>query len=111
MAESAPPVAAPASKKKPNRLLVEEATNDDNSVVTLNTATMEELTDYGLHTPPSGASTRGITCSPVIPVAFCRPIRMLENPCSHTTSRHAHVSTPCRHPSSQPQPSWQHSPQ
>jgi len=43
MAESAPPVAAPASKKKPNRLLVEEATNDDNSVVALNTATMEEL--------------------------------------------------------------------
>jgi hypothetical protein len=43
MAESAPPVTAPASKKKPNRLLVEEATNDDNSVVALNTATMEEL--------------------------------------------------------------------
>ena len=43
MAETAPPVAAPASKKKPNRLLVEEATNDDNSVVALNTATMEEL--------------------------------------------------------------------
>ena len=43
MAESAPAAAPTGSKKKPNRLLVEEATNDDNSVVALNTATMEEL--------------------------------------------------------------------
>jgi transitional endoplasmic reticulum ATPase len=43
MADAAPPVEAPKGKKKPNRLLVEEATNDDNSVVALNTATMEEL--------------------------------------------------------------------
>ena len=33
MADAAPPVEAPKTgKKKPNRLLVEEATNDDNSV-------------------------------------------------------------------------------
>ena len=37
MAETVPPAEAP------NRLLVEEATNDDNSVVALNSATMEEL--------------------------------------------------------------------
>jgi len=34
---------APAKKKNPNRLMVDEATNDDNSVVALNLATMEEL--------------------------------------------------------------------
>ena len=43
MADAAPPVEAPKAKKKPNRLVVEEATNDDNSVVALNTQTMEEL--------------------------------------------------------------------
>ena len=32
MADAAPPVEAPKAKKKPNRLVVEEATNDDNSV-------------------------------------------------------------------------------
>ena len=30
-------------KKSPNRLIVDEAVNDDNSVVALNTATMEAL--------------------------------------------------------------------
>ena len=35
--------AVPIKKKKPNRLLVEEANNDDNSVIALNNATMEEL--------------------------------------------------------------------
>ena len=30
MADAAPPVEAPKAKKKPNRLVVEEATNDDN---------------------------------------------------------------------------------
>lgn len=30
-------------KKAPNRLVVDEATNDDNSVVTLHPTTMEEL--------------------------------------------------------------------
>ena len=34
---------APQKKKNPNRLMVDEATNDDNSVVALNLATMEEL--------------------------------------------------------------------
>ena len=34
---------APVKKKNPNRLMVDEATNDDNSVVALNLATMEEL--------------------------------------------------------------------
>merc|ERR1719222_921348 len=34
---------APAKKKNPNRLMVDEATNDDNSVVALNVQTMEEL--------------------------------------------------------------------
>ena len=43
MADAAPPVEAPKAKKKPNRLVVEEATNDDNSVVALNTQTMKEL--------------------------------------------------------------------
>jgi len=33
----------PVKKKNPNRLLVDEASNDDNSVVALNMATMEEL--------------------------------------------------------------------
>ena len=33
----------PAKKKNPNRLMVDEASNDDNSVVALNLATMEEL--------------------------------------------------------------------
>ena len=33
----------PVKKKNPNRLMVDEATNDDNSVVALNLATMEEL--------------------------------------------------------------------
>ena len=35
--------AAPTKKKNPNRLMVDEASNDDNSVVALNLATMEEL--------------------------------------------------------------------
>ena len=30
-------------KASPNKLLVDEATNDDNSVCSMNTATMEEL--------------------------------------------------------------------
>jgi len=33
----------PAKKKNPNRLVVDEAVNDDNSVVALNVQTMEEL--------------------------------------------------------------------
>jgi transitional endoplasmic reticulum ATPase len=33
----------PVKKKNPNRLLVDEASNDDNSVVALSLATMEEL--------------------------------------------------------------------
>ena len=37
------PCAVQAKKKNPNRLMVDEATNDDNSVVALNLATMEEL--------------------------------------------------------------------
>ena len=67
MAETAPPVEAPGSKKKkPNRLLVEEATNDDNSVVALNTATMEELcVRAGLY-PPSALP-------PPSPARRCRP--------------------------------------
>ena len=45
MADAAPEVKAepPVKKKNPNRLMVDEATNDDNSVVALNLATMEEL--------------------------------------------------------------------
>ena len=35
--------AVQAKKKNPNRLMVDEATNDDTSVVALNLATMEEL--------------------------------------------------------------------
>ena len=63
MADDAPaaavPDAAPApdadaapklKKKKPNRLVVEEASNDDNSVVALNTATMEVRRAQGPHT-------------------------------------------------------------
>jgi len=38
-----PPARAKAKKKNPNRLLVDEASNDDNSVVALSLATMEEL--------------------------------------------------------------------
>jgi len=38
-----PPPRAKAKKKNPNRLLVDEASNDDNSVVALSLATMEEL--------------------------------------------------------------------
>ncbi|KLO19287.1 AAA ATPase [Schizopora paradoxa] len=34
-------------KKSPNRLIVDEATNDDNSVATLNSATMEKLQLFG----------------------------------------------------------------
>ena len=37
------PARAKAKKKNPNRLLVDEASNDDNSVVALSLATMEEL--------------------------------------------------------------------
>ena len=33
----------PKKKRSPNRLLVDEATNDDNSVIALSTAKMEEL--------------------------------------------------------------------
>jgi len=42
---SADPAAAakPVKKKNPNRLVVDEAVNDDNSVVALNVQTMEEL--------------------------------------------------------------------
>jgi len=48
MADTAPDVkpeaaAPPVKKKNPNRLMVDEASNDDNSVVALNLATMEEL--------------------------------------------------------------------
>ena len=28
---------------------------------------------YGLQTPPSGASTSGMTCRMLVPVPFCRP--------------------------------------
>jgi hypothetical protein len=43
MADTEVKTDAPAKKKNPNRLMVDEATNDDNSVVALNLATMEEL--------------------------------------------------------------------
>jgi len=46
MSEAAAPPPAdvkPTKKKNPNRVLVDEASNDDNSVVALNLATMEEL--------------------------------------------------------------------
>jgi transitional endoplasmic reticulum ATPase len=45
MAENAPVPAEnkPQKKRSPNRLIVEEATNDDNSVVSLSQAKMEEL--------------------------------------------------------------------
>ena len=43
MAEAAPADVKPVKKKNPNRLVVDEASNDDNSVVALNTQTMEEL--------------------------------------------------------------------
>merc|ERR1719281_61577 len=43
-AAAAPPAdEKPQKKKNPNRLMVDEASNDDNSVVALNLATMEEL--------------------------------------------------------------------
>ena len=44
-AAAAPPAedVKPQKKKNPNRLMVDEASNDDNSVVALNLATMEEL--------------------------------------------------------------------
>lgn len=35
--------AAPEKKRSPNRLIVDEATNDDNSVIGLSAAKMEEL--------------------------------------------------------------------
>jgi hypothetical protein len=38
-----PPARAKAKKKNPNRLLVDETSNNDNSVVMLSPATMEEL--------------------------------------------------------------------
>ena len=41
MASEAP--TPPVKKKNPNRLVVDEASNDDNSVVALNVQTMEEL--------------------------------------------------------------------
>ena len=45
MAEEAPaPVEVkPTKKRSPNRLVVEEAMNDDNSVISLSQAKMEEL--------------------------------------------------------------------
>eukprot|EP00611_Tribonema_gayanum_P001960 TRINITY_DN11452_c0_g1_i1.p1 TRINITY_DN11452_c0_g1~~TRINITY_DN11452_c0_g1_i1.p1 ORF type:complete len:249 (-),score=68.47 TRINITY_DN11452_c0_g1_i1:1005-1751(-) len=44
MADPKPAAEAPGSKKRsPNRLVVDEATNDDNSVVALSNAKMEEL--------------------------------------------------------------------
>merc|ERR1719181_1097273 len=50
MADNAAPAAAPAvpaeapkKKRSPNRLIVEEALNDDNSVISLSQAKMEEL--------------------------------------------------------------------
>eukprot|EP00913_Durusdinium_trenchii_P011160 g10481.t1 len=45
-APSAPPAvpdAKPQKKRSPNRLVVEEAMNDDNSVISLSQAKMEEL--------------------------------------------------------------------
>eukprot|EP00418_Pyrodinium_bahamense_P027549 CAMPEP_0179132328 /NCGR_PEP_ID=MMETSP0796-20121207/62890_1 /TAXON_ID=73915 /ORGANISM="Pyrodinium bahamense, Strain pbaha01" /LENGTH=53 /DNA_ID=CAMNT_0020831269 /DNA_START=8 /DNA_END=165 /DNA_ORIENTATION=- len=45
-AQATAPAAAPAGPKKkrsPNRLVVEEALNDDNSVISLSQAKMEEL--------------------------------------------------------------------
>jgi transitional endoplasmic reticulum ATPase len=43
MAEGAPAVSVPTKKRSPNRLVVDEALNDDNSVVALSPAKMEEL--------------------------------------------------------------------
>jgi transitional endoplasmic reticulum ATPase len=40
-ADAAKPV--PQKKRSPNRLVVEEATNDDNSIIALSPAKMEEL--------------------------------------------------------------------
>jgi transitional endoplasmic reticulum ATPase len=37
------PAQAPQKKRSPHRLVVEEATNDDNSVIALSPAKMEEL--------------------------------------------------------------------
>ena len=47
---SAADVKPPVKKKNPNRLLVDEASNDDNSVVALNTQTMEALQARTTHT-------------------------------------------------------------
>ena len=39
-------------KKKPNKLIVEEATADDNSVIGLNSATMDTLELFRYFQPP-----------------------------------------------------------
>jgi len=52
-------------KKSPNRLVVEDALNDENSVVALSTATMEELQVRSLGT--SGGSRACLPPSPSPP--------------------------------------------
>ena len=42
----AAPSVVPTKKRSPNRLVVEEAVNDDNSVISLSPAKMDELNLY-----------------------------------------------------------------
>merc|ERR1719222_192286 len=72
---------APAKKKNPNRLMVDEATNDDNSVVALNLATMEELQLFRGDTVMIKGKRRKDTVCIVLADDTCDPGKIRMNKC------------------------------
>merc|ERR1719472_736114 len=75
------PEGAPAKKKNPNRLMVDEATNDDNSVVALNLATMEELQLFRGDTVMIKGKRRKDTVCIVLADDACEPGKIRMNKC------------------------------
>jgi len=84
MADSAaavPTDTKPMKKKNPNRLLVDEASNDDNSVVALNLASMEELQLFRGDTVLIKGKRRKDTVCIVLADDTCDPGKIRMNKC------------------------------
>ena len=75
------PRAARASQKNPNRLLVDEASNDDNSVVALALSTMEELQLFRGDTVLLKGKRRKDTVCIVLADDACEPGKIRMNKC------------------------------
>jgi transitional endoplasmic reticulum ATPase len=71
----------PAKKKNPNRLLVDEASNDDNSVVALALSTMEELQLFRGDTVLLKGKRRKDTVCIVLADDACEPGKIRMNKC------------------------------